>query len=288
MRRWLLLPLSLSLMLVGALGGFVAGSRGLLDIQFGPTPTQTASPTFTPSPTPTITPSPTSTPSPTLTPTATETPTSTQMPTPSDTPTITLTPSRTPTVTATPTYRPIAATVLVQANCRYGPGDAYLYEWGLYPDVRVDIIGRNDLGTWAYVKPWTYVDRCWVNASLLKIRGDLFEAPPFYSRLPFGELYQPPTNVRASRNGDEVMVAWDAVWMTEDDYRGYLIEAWLCQDGQLIFTPLRSDQTLVVLEDEAGCSEKSGGRLYTAEKHGYTRWVLIPWPPHEANPSPTP
>jgi hypothetical protein len=288
MRRWLMLPFSLSLLLLGAAGGFVAGNQGLLQIQLGPTSTLTASATLTPSATATITPSPSATLTPTLTPTSTLSPTATWTPTPSDTPTITLTPSRTPTFTATPTYRPIAATVLEQANCRYGPGDAYLYEWGLYPDVRVDIIGRNDLGTWAYVKPWTYVDKCWVKASLLKIRGDIFEAPPFYSRLPFGELYQPPTNVRASRNGDEVMIAWDAVWMTEDDYRGYLIEAWLCQQGQLIFTPVRSDKTLVVLVDEAGCSEKSGGRLYTAEKHGYTRWVLIPWPPHEGTPSPTP
>lgn len=288
MRRWLLLPFSLGLLLIGAAGGFVVGDQGLLPIQLGPTATLTPSHTPVPSATPTISPSPTATPSPTPTSTSTLTPTASLTPMPSDTPTITPTPTRTLTPTATPTYRPIAAKVLVQANCRYGPGDAYLYEWGLYPEVRVDIIGRNDLGTWAYVKPWTYVDRCWVKASLLEIRGDIFEAPPYYSRLPFGELYQPPTNVRASRNGDEVMIAWDPVWMTEDDYRGYLIEAWLCQDGQLIFTPVRSDETLLVLRDEAGCSEKSGGRLYTAEKHGYTRWVLIPWPPHEATPSPTP
>jgi hypothetical protein len=205
------------------------------------------------------------------------------------TPTISLTPTKTLTPTQTPTYKPIAAVVLVQANCRYGPGAAYLYEWGLYPGVRVDIIGRNDLGTWVYVHPWTYFDRCWVKADLLEIRGDLFAAPPYYSRLPFGELYQPPKNVRATRNGDEVMIAWDPVWMTEDDYRGYLIEAWLCRDGQLIFTPVRSDETMIVLIDEPGCMQPSSGRLYTAEKHGYTQWVLIPWPQHPIpNPSRTP
>jgi hypothetical protein len=68
--------------------------------------------------------------------------------------------------------------------------------------------------------------------------------------------------------------------MTEDDYRGYLIEAWLCQDRQLIFTPVRSDETQVFLTDEAGCLQPSSGRLYTAEKHGYTQWVKIPWPLH--------
>jgi hypothetical protein len=177
--------------------------------------------------------------------------------------------------------------VLVQANCRYGPGAAYLYEWGLYPGVRVDIVGRNDLGTWAYVHPWTYFDRCWVKSDLLEIRGELLDAPPYYSRLPFAELYLPPSNVRASRNGDEVMIAWDAVWMTTDDDRGYLIEAWLCQDGQLIFTPLQTthwQDAQIFVNDEAGCLEPSGGRLYTAEKHGYTQWVLIPWPQHEGDP----
>jgi hypothetical protein len=178
----------------------------------------------------------------------------------------------------------------VQANCRYGPGGAYLYEWGLYPDVRVDIVGRNDLGTWAYVEPWTYFDRCWVKAEFLDIRGDLRDAPPYYSRLPFGELYQPPSNVRASRVSDnEVMIAWDPVWMTTDDDRGYLIETWVCQDGQLIFTPLRTthyQETTLYVQDEPGCSEPSSGRLYTAEKHGYTQWVLIPWPAHEATATP--
>lgn len=277
--------------LFGGVIGFVLGTEGLQALRPTATPTLTSSPTVTPSqtstPSPTLTFTPTSTSTSTITPTRTATSTATSI----YTATFTHTPSRTPTPTLTPTYAPIAAKVLVQANCRYGPGAAYIYEWGLYPGVRVDIIGRNDLGTWAYVHPWTYFDRCWVRADLLEIRGDLRDAPPYYSRLPFGELYKPPTNVRASRNGDEVMIAWDPVWMTTDDDRGYLIEAWLCQDGQLIFTPLRTthwQETSIFVHDEHGCLEPSGGRLYTAEKHGYTQWVLIPWPPHEPEPTPSP
>jgi hypothetical protein len=77
--------------------------------------------------------------------------------------------------------------------------------------------------------------------------------------------------------------------MTTDDDRGYLIEAWLCLGGQLIFTPLRTtqyEQTTIYVQDEAGCSQPSGARLYTAEKHGYTQWVIIPWPSHEATATP--
>lgn len=287
MRRSGVVPLSLLWLGVGGLAGFVFGTRVLPALDPEPTatpsPMATATATTSPSATATVTPSATLTA--TASSTVTATLTATDTPTPAGTATITLTPS------ATPTYKPIAAAVLEQSNCRYGPGAAYLYEWGLYPGVRVDIVGRNDLGTWAYVHPWTYFDRCWVRADYLEIRGDLAEAPPYYSRLPFGELYLPPTNPRASRIRDQVTIAWDPVWMTTDDDRGYLIEAWLCQDGQLVFTPLGThqyQQTTITVSDQAGCTEPSGARLYTAEKHGYTQWVKIPWPPYEATPLPSP
>ena len=275
MRRWLLVRLPIALVLLGV--GFGGGTAWAFRTVPTPAPTSTSTPrpslTAAPTLTPTSTPTVTETAAPSPTPTATSSPTSAY------TPTITPTATRTPTVTATATYDPPDARVLEQANCRYGPGAAYLYEWGLYPGDRVEIIGRNDLGTWVYVDPWTYVDRCWVSASVLDVfRGDLFEAPPYYGRLPFSELYLPPQNVSATRQGDEVTVAWGPVWMTEDDYRGYLIEAWLCQGGELIFTPVRSDETILTLHDEAGCSQPSGARLYTAEKHGYTQWRNVPWP----------
>lgn len=284
MGRGQIAVLVIAVFALGGALGFILGGDALA----APEPTTTPTPAPTATATPTQMPSETPTPTETNTPTITPSPTVTDTPTSIYTPTTTLTPSITPTASLTPTYAPIAAKVLVQANCRYGPGAAYLYEWGLYPDVRVDIIGRNDLGNWAYVHPWTYFDRCWVKSELLEIRGELLEAPPFYSRLPFGELYQPPTNARASRNGDDVAIAWDPVWNTIDDDRGYLIEAWLCKDGQLIFTPLQTthwEETSIIVQDEAGCFEPSGGRLYTAEKHGYTQWVLIPWPEHPDNQS---
>jgi len=275
MRRWLLIRLPIGLLLLGL--GF-GGGTAWANLS-APTPTATSTATQRPSPTPTETPSltPTGTATDTPAPTATRTVTST--PTPDYTPTISLPPTRTPTITPTATYDPPDAHVLEQANCRYGPGAAYLYKYGLYPDNRVEIYGRNDDGTWAYVRPWYYPDRCWVSASVLDVfQGDILDAPPYYSRLPFAELYLPPETVTASRQGDEVTITWSPVWMTEDDYRGYLIETWLCHDGQLVFTPLRSDETTLTVHDEAGCMEPSGGRVYTAEKHGYTQWRKVPWP----------
>jgi hypothetical protein len=250
-------------------------------------PAPTAFPTIARSPTASLTAEPTATtsPVPSWTPTSSPTPTASPTFTPAGTTTPTVRPSRTPSITPTPTYDPPDARVLAQANCRYGPGAAYLYEWGLYPTDRVEIHGRNDQGTWVYVDPWTYVDRCWVRADLLDVfRGDLFEAPVYNGRLPFSVLYKPPTNVRASRNGNEVQIVWNAVWMTEDDDRGYLVEAWVCQAGQLVFTPIHVSSPPAWVQDEPGCPQPSFARLYTAEKHGYTQWVKVPWPEHTSAP----
>ncbi len=210
----------------------------------------------------------------------------TSVPTPiiSSTPTLTATITDTPTVTftptITPTLKPLKSVVKQQSNCRYGPGAAYLYKYGLYESYRAIIIGRNMIGDWAYVQALGFPDPCWVKASLLEIDGDIYSVEPYYARLPFSALYQPPNGAHAERNGDQVTLSWQEVWMTEDDYRGYLIEAWLCQDGQVIFTALRSDATIINVIDEDGCMEPSSAKLYTAEKHGYTSWVPIPWPGH--------
>jgi hypothetical protein len=244
-----------------------------------PTPTATRTP---PPPTATASPIPTDTPAPTATETATISPT------PSNTTDPNAPPTRTPTITPTPTIDYPDGVVLEQANCRYGPGAAYLYEYGLFPGDKVRIEGRNDLSTWVYVQPLWYIGKCWVRVDLLEITGDLENVGPFYGLLPFSELYKPPTSPRATRNGNEVVIAWDFVYMTEDDYRGYLVEAWLCQDGQLVFTPIRSDELQITVIDEPGCLQRSGARLYTAEKHGYTRYVMIPWPDHEPTSTPMP
>jgi hypothetical protein len=207
-------------------------------------------------------------------------------PTSSYTPTLTYTPTMTFTPTITLTPPPLKGIVLQQSNCRYGPGAAYLYKYGLYEGYRAEIIGRNKIGDWAYVQALGFPDPCWVKVSLLEIAGDIFSVEPYYARLPYSALYQPPTGAHAERNGDQVTISWQNVWMTEDDYRGYLIEAWLCQDGQVIFTPMRTDMTMVNVIDEAGCLEPSSAKLYTAEKHGYTSWVPIPWPAHEGDSTP--
>jgi hypothetical protein len=245
------------------------------------TPTNT--PTANMPLTSTILPTSTSTPAPTETATPTNTPTVTQSLTPIDTSTPTLTPTLAETLPP-----PVGILDVDQANCRYGPGAAYLYKFGLYKGIKMEIQGRTDRGDWVYVLPKWYETGCWIKASLLQVTGDVMSAEPYYGILPFSEYYPPPKITGLTRKGDEVWIAWEDVGMTEDKYRGYLIEAWLCQEGEIVFTPVHIDGTFVILTDKAGCDEPSKARIFTAEKHGYSKWRIIPWPPHEPTPTAMP
>jgi len=93
--------------------------------------------------------------------------------------------------------------------------------------------------------------------------------------------YGPPRGVTAVRDGAQVTISWNQVKMTRDDDRGYLIEAFVCQDGlYLWWTFSYPDQfkTSYTVKDEAGCPEASYGQIYTVEKHGYSKPRDIPWP----------
>jgi hypothetical protein len=172
--------------------------------------------------------------------------------------------------------------VLEQANCRYGPGAPYLYKYYLVPGSNLEIIGRNELGTWILVQAIGGNNPCWVNASLMEIRGDVMTVAPTYLPLPQSPYYGPLTGVSAVRQGNEVIISWNELVLRAGDdseQYDYLIEAWLCQNGQLVFMSIGSYATIVNVLDEPGCIEPSHGRVYGVEKHGYTNWVTIPWPP---------
>ena len=166
----------------------------------------------------------------------------------------------------------------MQANCRYGPGTAYLYTHGLYDGDTGEVHGRNYAGTWLWIKPWNLDRNCWAAVSVLDFDGDIMGVNVVQTILPKSTLYGPPEEVLAVRDGDSVTIAWSPVWMTEDDYRGYLIEANVCQNGFMTPIAIHIDGVQVVVHDEEGCSGESKGLLYTVEKHGYTDPVDIPWP----------
>ncbi len=239
-----------------------------------PTPpaTRTNPPSLTLSPMPTET---------TLTATPTETPSKTSTPTITDTPTITWTPSVTPTPTISPTPTIDFPDVVVEAanaHCRYGPGTAYLHAADLFENDHGLVWNRNYPGTWLWVRFDKLNYACWVAASVTKIDGDVFGVSAYSPPLPKSTLYRPPQQVGAFRNDDQVVVTWEEVWMTEDDFRGYLIEAKVCQNGFSIDLAVHTDGTSYTFLDESTCEADSKGRLYAVEKHGYTDPVQIPWP----------
>jgi hypothetical protein len=123
-------------------------------------PSETMVPTITThsiTPTLTLLPShtPTNTTAPTSTPAATDLPSMTE----------------TPAITPTPTFAFPQAVIQMQANCRYGPGTAYLYSHGLYSSDIGEIHGRTPSGAWLWIKPENLERHCWAAASVMEVVG---------------------------------------------------------------------------------------------------------------------
>ena len=171
---------------------------------------------------------------------------------------------------------------------------------------RVDLRVRSGIATWLWGLPEGYQSRCWVNARDVKLDGELSSLEVVYPdkvTLPITSNWQAPQNVQALRAGDTVTISWDQYVLPLGERENpntpqYVLELWLCQGGQVAFTPLGSydppaseDKPEILgraqlrVIDEAGCAEPSHGHIFLAEKHGYVGPVEIPWPPHVA---PTP
>ena len=215
----------------------------------------------------------------TETPKATLTSTATAEPTLTSTPTIELS----PTVTLTPTFAFPGVTVNKQAHCRYGPSVAYLHAADLYPGDVGSVRSRFLYSNWLYIKFDKLNYFCWVAPSVVDVVGDISTVT--YKELNLqsigSNMYGPPGNVTAVRDGNNVTISWSKVEMTLDDDRGYLLELFVCQDGFLYWwTDSYPDQhsTSYTVRDEAGCNQPSSGNLYTVEKHGFSEPALIPWP----------
>lgn len=222
--------------------------------------------------------------------TLTDTPTDTATFTPTLTPTLTatFTPSLTPTATIyfTPTFNFPKVTVnKTLAACLFGPAKAYLWKFDLHAGDTGVVWGRAPVGDWLYVKIDRLNDGCWLSPYVVDVAGDVNTLIVEQVRLWITDaLYNPPQRVRANREDDEVTVTWKVVDMTEDDDRGYFLDVWVCQDGNLVWMPtslpdkFHNSATFI---DESGCSQPSGGKLYAVEKHGYISPVDIPWPDPE-------
>lgn len=217
--------------------------------------------------------------------TATATETKMHTPTLTVTPSKTLTPTlvMTPSTTATPTFAFPTVTVNKQAHCRYGPSVAYLHAADLYPGDAGTVRERYIYSNWLYIKFDKLDYFCWVAPSVVDVAGDVSTVA--YKELNLqsigSNMYGPPKNVTAVRDGNKVTISWEQVKMTTDDDRGYLLELFVCQDTiYKWWTDSYPDQftTSYIVTDEAGCAQPSSGKLYTVEKHGFSEPAIIPWP----------
>jgi hypothetical protein len=154
----------------------------------------------------------------------------------------------------------------------------------LYPGDTGSVRGRFEYSAWLYIKFDKLKYFCWVAPSVVDVTGDIgtvnFTEPDLLS-IGYNN-YGPPKNVSAVRTGDEVIIHWTQVQMTADHDRGYLLIAFVCQDGAYLWwTFSYPDQftTSYTVRDEAGCPLPSEGVIYTVEKHGFSEPAHIPWPP---------
>lgn len=226
-------------------------------------------------------PPPSGTPSPQPSATATSAPTETATPVPSST----ATPSETPSPAPTPTYAILRGKVNVEkVSCRYGPGAMYLYLYGMVQGANQDVIGRNDQGTWALTMARGDNKSCWVRSDLMDLSGDIMSVQPIHPddyNLPKSPFYGPLTNVTAKRSGNEVIVSWNPLILRAGDdslQTPYVLQVWVCRAGQIVMESAGTYDTSIAIVDVPGCAEASRGRITAAEKHGYTKFVEIPWP----------
>jgi len=188
-----------------------------------------------------------------------------------------------------PTAGQLKAKVTVDGflSCRYGPGPEYLYLDALRKDTNLILVGRVDGDNWNWVWVRGTRNNCWVHAGFIEIAGDRLSLPVVYpgpARLPVSPYYPPTVVLTASREGDDIEVAWLDVPLRAGDEEDetmlhYIIEVWRCEGGQQIFEPLATNDTAIRFRDERGCTAASHGRVFVQEKHGFAGPAEIPWPP---------
>ncbi|MCQ3936182.1 MAG: hypothetical protein DPW18_03940 [Chloroflexi bacterium] len=198
----------------------------------------------------------------------------------------------TATDTATPTPTPVdslkAAVAADKLVCRYGPGANYLYLIAFNKTTPLRLIGRAAGNDWVLVENGQ--QDCWVNSQFIEVKdGDpdtLRSVYPDGFKLIVSPYYGPTTVLSAAREGSEVTITWMEVVVSPGKYENeamfpYLVEVWVCRDGEIVFDTLGSRVPFITVTDEPGCAEPSHGRVYIQEKHGYAGPAEIPWPGHE-------
>lgn len=137
---------------------------------------------------------------------ASPTPAPTETPLPSPTP---LLPTATPLPTQPPTASPTAAPltllvdVMINANCRTGPGVSYTVLRYLTQGIVVEVLGRNPTGSWWLVRETADEQPCWVTMRALAYTFEMAGLPVITPAAPAGgPVAQQDEGDERSRPGD--------------------------------------------------------------------------------------
>ncbi len=171
----------------------------------------------------------------------------------------------------------------------------YLFKFTVFQDTVLEIIGRMEKSDWILVQAVGGDNPCWVNGSAeyMEVRGDINAVAPVdpHKVLAWSPYYDALTGVSAQRIGDVVTVFWNQLVLRAGDSSEqvpYVVEAWVCRDGEIVFAPVGAYALAAEVIDEPGCVEPSYVRVMGAEKHGYTQWRVVDWPQVNIGPTPTP
>lgn len=217
---------------------------------------------------------------------------------------VTITPTFTPEILETPTPEgtttPAIALVRLPygVQCLYGPSLEFMNKYTMTAGTQLEAFGRSIDQLWVNVRTFDLKKQCWLRLDQVTVdTGSVGALPVLDPNLaPYSTKQNGPVQaVSTNRVGDEVTIFWLPVPMPEADYRGYLIEAWVCRDGQQAFfarsyVPDYDKNQEIAMQailfiDEAGCSETSRAIIYAAASDGYSQPYLMSWP---GFPTPTP
>lgn len=207
--------------------------------------------------------------------TALAVPTNTPKPTETPIPTVPPQPTQfTPTVV-------LLVTVTAPANYRFGPSTVYASPGGARTGKALETIGRDASGQWLLVREPGGKKSSWINIIALNVQGDINTLAIAPVELLFTPNYPPPSNVTATRSGDQIQIAWSEVPVQPqvvylDSH--YFLELWLCNGGQLAYTILATNDLTITATDQTGCAEASHGVIHTTTREGYSQPTTIPWP----------
>ena len=202
------------------------------------------------------------------------------------TPVRTFTPSATLDPSAVGSVLPLAS-LPEYTDCLYGPASYYVYKTSFPAGQQVEVLGRNENADWINIQAVGGWNSCWIPASQAQLASGRVEDLPFVDTLlPKSEYEFGSPSAIARRSGDQVTVSWEAVFMSVDEVQGYLIDAHVCQDGQLVHLPVfisttyeQNTGTITAnITDEAGCTEPSTAHIVSVGRRGFAEWEKIFWP----------